>query len=64
MDDDLGFDIELGSLARNTKKEICGVIDSFFFLTRYDKRKAHNMLALMLNFRFKNLIFISFFINH
>jgi hypothetical protein len=65
INDDLGFDIELGSLARNTKKEVCGVINSFFFfLTRYDERRAHNMLVLMLNLRFKNLILISFFISH
>jgi hypothetical protein len=35
IDDDLGFDIELGSLARNTKKRVCGVIDSFFLF--FDK---------------------------
>jgi hypothetical protein len=64
IDDGLGFDIELGSLAGNIKKEVCGVIDSFFYLTRYDEKRAHNMLALMLNLIFKNLILFSFFINH
>lgn len=31
IDDDLGFDIELWILAMNIKKEVCGVIDPFFF---------------------------------
>jgi hypothetical protein len=30
-DDDLGLDIELWILAMNIKKEVCGVINFFFF---------------------------------
>jgi hypothetical protein len=47
IDNDLGLDIELRIIfARNVKKEIIGVIDFFFFfLTRYDEWKAHNMLS-------------------
>jgi hypothetical protein len=47
-------------------KEIIGVIDSFIcFLTKYDGKKFHNVQALMLGPRFKNLILISnSFIGH
>jgi hypothetical protein len=32
----------------NIGKEVCGVLDSFFsFLKKFDKRKAHNVLALI-----------------
>jgi hypothetical protein len=56
IDDDSSLDIKLGSLARNTKKEVCGVMGSFIsFLTKYDERRAHNMLSSMLDPRFKNL---------
>lgn len=48
IDDASSFDIELVSLARNIKKEVCKFIDSFFsFLTRYDEKGTHNMLVLM-----------------
>jgi hypothetical protein len=48
IDDDTSLDIELGNFARNIKKEVCKLIDSFFsFLTKYDEKKTHNMLALM-----------------
>jgi hypothetical protein len=48
IDDDTSLDIELGNLARNIKKEVCKLIDSFFsFFTRYDEKRIHNMLALM-----------------
>jgi len=37
-----------------------GVIDSFIsFFTKFDFKKTHNMQALMLDTRFKSLIFIS-----
>jgi hypothetical protein len=55
-DDDCGFKIELGTLAKNIKKEVIGFTNSFFFfLRRYNEEKIHNMLALMLNPRFNNL---------
>jgi hypothetical protein len=48
IDDDTSLDIELGNLARNIKKEVCKLIDCFFsFLTKYDEKRTHNMLALM-----------------
>jgi hypothetical protein len=38
--DDSILDIEMGSLAKNMNKEVCGVINSFLsFLTRYDEEK-------------------------
>ncbi len=56
IDDDSSLDIKLGSFARNIKKGVCGVMGSFIsFLTKYDERKAHNMLSLMLDPNFKNL---------
>jgi hypothetical protein len=40
IDDGTSLDIELGSLARNIKKEVRKLNDSFFsFLARYDKKE-------------------------
>jgi len=62
-DDDFGLTFELGTFAKNIKKEIFGVIEFFLcFLIRYDEKRVHNMLALMLNPRFKNLKLNSSFI--
>jgi len=64
-DDDSSLNIELGTFEKNIKKEVIGVIDSFLsFLTRYDKIITHNMLALKLDFKFKSLVLIYYFINH
>jgi hypothetical protein len=51
MEDYLGVDLELiNRFAMSMKKEVCGVIDSFFsFLTKYDERRSHNILSLMLD---------------
>jgi len=57
VDDDYGLDIELGIFAKNME-EVIGVINSFLsFLTIYDEKITHNMLTLMLDPRFKSLIF-------
>lgn len=65
IDDDSNLDIELGTFARNVKKEVCGVIDFFLaFLKKYDARRIHNILSLMLNLKFKILKLISCFIGH
>jgi hypothetical protein len=54
IDDDSNLDIELGTFARNVKKEVCGVIDFFFsFLKKYDARRINNILPLMLNLNLK-----------
>jgi len=64
-DDDSSLNIELGTFEKNIKKEVIGVIDSFLsFLTRYDKIITHNMLALKLDFKFKSLVLMYYFINH
>ncbi len=52
-DDDSDLNIGLETFAKNIKKVI-KVIDSFLcFLTRYNERRAYNMLALMLDPRLK-----------
>jgi hypothetical protein len=63
IDDNSNLNIKLGTFTMNMKKEVYGVINYFFSLfTKYDKNKAHNMLPLMLNPRFKSLKLILFFI--
>jgi hypothetical protein len=55
--------LELGFLASNIIKKVCGVSDFFFlFLKKYEEKKAHYMLFLMLNPKFKNLDLVSSFI--
>jgi hypothetical protein len=45
-----------GTFIVNMKKVVCGVIDFFLsVLTKYDERKTHNMLSLMLNLKFRSL---------
>ncbi len=42
----------------NIKREVCGVLNSLKKKKRYEKRKVHNMLSLMLDLRFKSLCLI------
>jgi hypothetical protein len=43
---------ELTSFASNIRKEVCVVLESFlFFLRKFEEKKAHNMLSLMLDTR-------------
>jgi hypothetical protein len=59
MEDDYSAALELSMFASNIKKEICEVLDNFFsFLRMYEKKKVHNMLFLMLDTRFENLLLI------
>jgi hypothetical protein len=52
MEEDFGVALELVFF----RKEVCGVLDSFLsFLKKFDERKSHNMLVLMLDLRFKSL---------
>ncbi len=45
-DDDYGLFFELGTFAKNIKKEVIVVINYFLsFLTRYDENRAHTMQA-------------------
>ncbi len=63
MDDDSIVSDELSLLAFNIRKEVINVLDSFLsFLKVYDKRKAHNMISLMLDLRNKSLHIVSSFV--
>jgi hypothetical protein len=47
MEEDSNVTLELICLSFNIKKEVCGVLNSFFyFLKKNEERKAHNMLTL------------------
>jgi hypothetical protein len=62
-DDDFGLNIELGAFAKKIKKEVIGVIDFFLtFLTKYNEKRMHNRLALLLDFKFESLQLIYSFI--
>jgi hypothetical protein len=53
MEDESSLAKALALLASNIRKEVCGVLYSFFsFLKKYEKNKAHNMVSLMLDLRF------------
>ncbi len=55
--------VELDWLASNIKKEVFGVLDTFLsFLKKFDEKKTHNMFALMLDMRYKNLRIQSIFV--
>jgi hypothetical protein len=61
MEEDSIVAFELGCLAFNIEKKVCGVLD-YFFLKQKEEKKVYNMLSLMLNLRFKNLCLVSSFI--
>jgi hypothetical protein len=60
INSDLNLDIELGTFARNIKKEVCGVIS--FFVSFKPSKLEHNMLYLVFNSKFKSLKLIFSFI--
>jgi myosin-crossreactive antigen len=63
MDEDSIVNDELSLLVSNIRREVINVLDSFLsFLKVYDKRKAHNMIPLMLDPRYKNLCIVSSFV--
>jgi hypothetical protein len=63
IDDDSKITFELSLFASNIRRVICGVVDSFVsFLKKNGKKKAHNMLSLMLDPIFKNIHLISSFV--
>ncbi len=63
MDDDSIVIDELSLLALNIRREVINVLDSFLsFLKIYDNTKAHNVVSLMLDPRFKILCIISSFV--
>jgi len=65
IDDDYGIAFDLFLFATNIKKEVCIVLKIFLFKKRrYEKRKSHNMLYLMLDPRFKSFHLVPSFIGH
>ena len=57
------FDEELLDLIVRIKLEVIDVLSPFLaFLHQYDKLKAHNMLALMLDPRYKGLRLVTTFV--
>ncbi len=63
MEEDLSATLELICLVSNIRKEACEVLNNFLsFLKKIDERKTHNMLALLLDLRFKDLHLMSSFI--
>ncbi len=63
MKDDSIISNELFLLAFNIRREVINVLDSFLsFLKKYENRKVHNMVFLMLDPRFKSLCVISSFV--
>ncbi len=56
MEEDSNVALELICLTSNIRKEVCGILNSFIsFLKKFNERKTHNMLALILDTRFKSL---------
>ncbi len=65
LDDEIGgyLDVELIKLTINIKRQVILVLDPFLcFLQKFEPKKTHNMLCLMLDPRYKNLHLISSFI--
>jgi hypothetical protein len=63
MEDDSIIFYELSLLAFNIKREVINVLDSFIsFLKKYENKKVHNMISLMLDPRFKSLPIVSSFV--
>jgi hypothetical protein len=61
MEEEFIVPLDLGCLASNIRKNICGVF-KFIFWKTYEKNMVHYMLSLMLNHLFKNLCLMSSFI--
>ncbi len=63
MEDDSIISGELSLLASNIRKVVINVLNFFLsFFKKYENRKAHNMIFLMLDSRFKSLCIISSFV--
>ncbi len=65
MEEDVIVAIELDLLASNIKRDVYNVLDVFHsFLKKFDERKTYNLLALMLDPRYKNLEIVSSFVGN
>jgi hypothetical protein len=63
MEDDSIIFYELSLLASNIRREIINMLDSFHsLLKKYENKKIHNMISLILDPRFKSLCIISSFV--
>jgi hypothetical protein len=63
LEDDSIISNELSLLAFNIRREVINVLDSFLsFLKKYEIKKVHNMISLMLDPRFKSLHIVSSFV--
>jgi hypothetical protein len=63
MEDDSIISNELSWLASNIRREVINVLDSFLLVLKKDEnRKAHNLIFLMLDLRFKSFCIISSFV--
>jgi hypothetical protein len=63
MEDDSVIFYELFLLTSNIKMEVINVLDSFLsFLKKHEIKKAHNMISLMLDPKFKSLPITSSFV--
>ncbi len=63
IDDDSIINDEISLLAFNIGREVVNVLDSFLSILKvYDKKKAHNMISLMLDPKYKSLCIASSFI--
>ncbi len=65
IEDGMAMVLELFMFAFYTKKQVCDVLDGFlWFPTKYEKKKTHNMLILiLLNPRFESFKLVEYFIN-
>jgi hypothetical protein len=55
------FDIELTKNHDSHEAPNVGSFSTFFFLHGFDKKKRHNVLALMLDPRFKNMWLVAYY---
>jgi hypothetical protein len=63
LEDDSIISNELSLLAFNIRREVINVLDFFLsFLKKYEIKKVHNMISLMLDPRFKSLHIVSSFV--
>ncbi len=63
MENDSIISDELFLLAFNIKRELINVLDFFLsFLKKYENKKVHNMISLMLHPRFKSFYIVSSFV--
>jgi hypothetical protein len=63
MEDDSIICDELSLLASNIRREVINVLNSFLScLKKYENKKVHNMISLMLDIRFKSLHIVSSFV--